>query len=54
MSQNIIVRAPNHLGDCIMSMPMISETGEAFPGCSLTRLIIEGLSELFEGNQAIS
>ena len=53
MSQNIIVRAPNHLGDCIMSMPMISETGEAFPGCSLTLLIREGLSELFEGNQAI-
>ncbi len=54
MSQRIIVRAPNHLGDCIMAMPMISETGEAFPGCSLTLLIREGLSELFEGNQAIN
>jgi len=53
MSHKIIVRAPNHLGDCIMSMPMIGETGEAFPGCSLTLLIREGLSELFEGNQAI-
>ena len=53
MSQKIIVRAPNHLGDCIMSMPMISETVEAFPGCSLTLLIREGLSELFDSNQAI-
>jgi lipopolysaccharide heptosyltransferase II len=32
---------------------MINETREAYPGCSLTLIIREGLSELFEGNQAI-
>jgi len=53
MSQKIIIRAPNHLGDCVMAMPMINETREAYPGCSLTLLIREGLSELFDGNQAI-
>jgi heptosyltransferase-2 len=53
MSQKIIIRAPNHLGDCVLAMPMINETHEAYPGSTLSVLVPEKLSELFENNQAI-
>jgi len=53
MSQKIIIRAPNHLGDCVLALPMINETREAYPGSTLTLLVPEKLGELFESNQAI-
>ena len=53
MSQKIIIRAPNHLGDCVLALPMINETREAYPGATLTILVPEKLGELFENNQAI-
>ena len=53
MSLKILIRAPNHLGDCIMALSMINETREAFPGSSVTVLVPEYLAELFEQNPAI-
>lgn len=53
MSQKVIIRTPNHLGDCVLALPMINETREAHPGSTLTLLVPEKLGELFENNQAI-
>lgn len=53
MAQNIVIRTPNHLGDCIMALPMINETREAYPGSSVTVLAPDYLSELFSSNPAI-
>lgn len=53
MSKKIITRAPNHLGDCVLALPMINETRECYPGATLTVLVPEKLGELFENNQAI-
>lgn len=53
MSHKIIIRTPNHLGDCVLAMPMINETREAHPGSTLTVFVPEKLSELYENNQAI-
>jgi len=53
MSFKVLIRAPNHLGDCIMALPMINETREAYPGATVTFLVPEHLAELFEQNPAI-
>jgi heptosyltransferase-2 len=53
MGPKILIRAPNHLGDCMMALPMINETREAYPGSSVTVLAPEALSDLFEGNPAV-
>jgi heptosyltransferase-2 len=53
MSNKIIVRTPNHLGDCIMALPMINETREAYPGATVTLLVPENLYDLFHPNPAI-
>ncbi len=53
MSNKIIIRTPNHLGDCVLAMPMINETRESYPGSSLAILVPENLAELFENNQAV-
>jgi heptosyltransferase-2 len=53
MSFKIIIRTPNHLGDCVLALPMINETREAYPGSSLAILAPEKLSELYENNQAV-
>ncbi len=53
MSKKIIIRTPNHLGDCVMAMSMINETRESYPGSSLAILVPENLAELFENNQAV-
>ena len=53
MSQKILIRTPNHLGDCVMALPMINETREAYPGSSVTVLTPEYLADLFEQNPAI-
>ena len=53
MSSKVLIRTPNHLGDCIMALPMISETREAHPGANVTVLTPESLRELFEGNPGI-
>ncbi len=53
MSQRILIRAPNHLGDCIMALPMINETREVFHSSSVTVLAPEHLAELFEQNPAV-
>ncbi len=53
MSTKILIRTPNHLGDCIMAMPMINETREAYPGSTVTVLTPEHLSDLFTSNPGI-
>jgi heptosyltransferase-2 len=53
MGQKILVRTPNHMGDCVMALPMINEVREAYPGSSVTLLVPESLADLFEANPAI-
>lgn len=53
MSQNIIIRTPNHLGDCLMAMPMINNVGEAYPGGTVTLLTPSHLADLFRPNPAV-
>ena len=53
MALKVLIRTPNHLGDCIMALPMISETREAHPGSHVTVLAPDYLGDLFEGNPAI-
>jgi len=53
MGLKVLVRAPNHLGDCIMALPMVNETREAHPGATVTVLAPETLADLFVGNPSI-
>lgn len=53
MSHRIIIRTPNHLGDCVMALPMINETHEAYPGSSVTLLTPEHLASLFYANPGV-
>jgi len=53
MSLRILIRTPNHLGDCIMALPMINETREAYSGATITVLAPRYLAELFEQDPAI-
>ena len=53
MSLKIVIRSPNHLGDCLMALPMINETREAHPGSRVSLLVPENLADLFAGNPAI-
>ncbi len=53
MSEKILIRVPNHLGDCIMALPMVNETREAYPGSTVTVLVPENLFDLFYPNPAI-
>jgi heptosyltransferase-2 len=53
MSQRILIRTPNHLGDCIMALPMINEAREAFPDSVVTLLVPENLFDLFYPNPAV-
>lgn len=53
MPQRIIIRAPNHLGDSVMALPMISETREAYPNSQVTVLAPEGLADFYVGNSGV-
>ncbi len=53
MGQKILIRTPNHLGDCVMALPMINEAREAYPGASITILTPEHLQELFHRNPGV-
>lgn len=53
MPEKILIRTPNHLGDCIMALPMINEAREAYPGSSVTLLVPENLFDLFNPNPAV-
>jgi heptosyltransferase-2 len=53
MATRILIRTPNHLGDCIMALPMINEAREAYPGAAVTIVTPEHLQELFVRNPAI-
>ena len=53
MASRIIIRTPNHLGDCIMALPMINETSEAYPNSHITLLVPENLSEIYQANPGI-
>jgi len=53
MSRKVIIRVPNHLGDCIMALPMVNDTREAHPGTTVAVLVPENLVALYEDNPAI-
>ncbi len=53
MNPKIVIRTPNHLGDCIMALPMISESQEAYPGASITILTPAHLDQIFTQNPSI-
>ncbi|RKX18148.1 MAG: hypothetical protein DRP35_09730, partial [Candidatus Zixiibacteriota bacterium] len=53
MTNKIIIRTPNHLGDCIMSLPMINQIGEAHSGARITVLTPENIAGIYEQNPAI-
>jgi heptosyltransferase-2 len=53
MPQKIVIRAPNHLGDCVMALPMINQAGEAYAGARITLLAPRHLAELFINNPGI-
>ncbi len=48
--KNILVRAPNWIGDIMMSTPAIHALRESFPNSSVSVLIKKGLAPLLEGN----
>ena len=49
----ILIRTPNHLGDCVMALPMISETKEAYPASEVSILVPETLQGIFVNNPGI-
>ncbi len=53
MALKLLIRTPNHLGDCIMALPMINECREAYPGAEVTILVPDYIGDLFEANPAV-
>lgn len=53
MSREILIRTPNHLGDCVMALPMINQVHEAYPDSIITLLVPENLRELFAMNPSV-
>ncbi len=53
MAKSILIRTPNHLGDCVMALPTINQAGEAYPGAKITLLAPRHLAELFRPNPGI-
>ena len=53
MSKKILIRTPNHLGDCVMALPMINETHEAYPDSTVTVVTPDHLAAIFAGNPGI-
>ena len=53
MPHKILIRAPNHLGDCVMALPMINQTHEAYPGSKVTVMSPAPLADLFQPNPAV-
>lgn len=50
MAQRILIRTPNHLGDCIMALPMVNETREAYPGAEISILVPDILADIYRFN----
>ncbi len=53
MGLKVLIRAPNHLGDCVMALPMISEAREAHPDSHITVLAPESIADVFSRNPGI-
>ena len=53
MALEIIIRTPNHLGDCIMALPMINDLHEAYPDSQVTVMVPDYLAQLFEQNPSV-
>jgi heptosyltransferase II len=53
MSESIVIRVPNHLGDAVMGLTMIAETRECWPGSRVTILAPAGFADLFESNPSV-
>ncbi len=53
MPAKIVIRAPNHLGDCVMALPTIDHAREAHPGAEVHLLVSTAMAELFSGNHSV-
>ena len=53
MAHEIIIRTPNHLGDCVMALPMINNLHEVYPDSALTVMVPDQLAQLFEQNPSV-
>jgi heptosyltransferase-2 len=53
MPAKIVIRAPNHLGDCVMALPAIDHAREAHPGGEVHLLVSVPLAELFARNPSV-
>lgn len=52
--ENIIIRMPNWLGDCIMSTPVITDLRNHFPQSQITLMCKKGMQDLFLGNSSVN
>ncbi len=53
MPPKVLIRTPNHLGDCVMALPTINQAGEAHAGARITLLAPRHLVDLFRPNPAV-
>ncbi len=53
MPPKIVIRTPNHLGDCVMALPTINQAGEAHAGARITLLAPQHLADLFRPNPVV-
>ncbi len=52
--RRLLVRAPNWLGDAVMSLPVLSGLGRRFPRAALTVLAVPRVAPLFEVHPGVS
>ena len=53
MPPKVLIRTPNHLGDCVMALPTINQAGEAYPGASICLLTPRHLADLFRPHPVV-
>jgi lipopolysaccharide heptosyltransferase II/tetraacyldisaccharide 4'-kinase len=52
-SRAILLRAPNWVGDAVMSLPVLSELTRLFPGAPVTVLAVSRVAPLFAGQPGV-
>jgi heptosyltransferase-2 len=51
--QNIVIRMPNWVGDCVMATPVLTDLRHRFPSAKITVMCHEKLAKLFEHDEDI-
>ena len=51
--ERIVIRAPNWLGDVVLSLPAVRDVRRAFPGARLTALARPSVAPLFEAVEEV-